>query len=190
MTTIQLFWLLLGSAWTFIELAIAFKTRIKITRTGHFEFRSERLIWIVVVFALFTALWVKQKHLAMMPLEIFYRQFIAILFFVFGLALRCYAVFSLGKFFSTSVKTSDTHILIEYGPYRFIRHPAYTGLFFSFLGAGFAMGDALALLTLISPIAYVLTQRIRIEELWLNDHFGNLYDDYSQRTKKLLPWIY
>lgn len=52
------------------------------------------------------------------------------------------------------------------------------------------MGDALALLALICPIAYVLTQRMRIEEQWLTDHFGKVYDNYSLRTKKLLPWIY
>ncbi len=190
MTTIQLFWLILGTSWAAIEIVIALKTRVKFTTISHLEYRSERLIWMVVAFSLSSALWVKQMHLAMLPITIFYRQLIAIVLFISGLALRCYAVFSLGKFFSTSVVTREQHILVERGPYRFIRHPAYTGLFISFFAAGFAMGDALALLTLISPIAYVLTQRIRIEEKWLTDHFGKVYGNYSLRTKKLLPWIY
>jgi protein-S-isoprenylcysteine O-methyltransferase Ste14 len=190
MTTIQLFWLILGASWAAIEIVIALKTRVKFTAIGHLEYRSERLIWLVVAVALCSALWVKQMHLAVLPIAIYYRQLIAIVLFMLGLALRCFAVFSLGKFFSTSVMTREKHILIDKGPYRFIRHPAYTGLFISFFAAGFAMGDALALVTLISPIAYVLNQRIRIEEQWLTDHFGEIYNDYSLRTKKLLPWIY
>jgi protein-S-isoprenylcysteine O-methyltransferase Ste14 len=190
MTLLQLFWLILGTTWAVIEIVIALKTRVKFTTIGHLEYRSERLIWIVVAIALFSALWVKQMHLVALPVSMFYRQLIAIVLFLVGLALRCYAVFSLGKFFSTTVMTSEQHILVERGPYRFIRHPAYTGLFVSFFAAGLAMGDVLALLTLISPIAYVLTQRIRIEERWLTDHFGKVYDSYSLRTKKLLPWIY
>jgi protein-S-isoprenylcysteine O-methyltransferase len=190
MTTIQLFWLILGTTWAAIEIVIALKTRVAFLKENHLEYRSERLIWIVVAIALLLALWVKQMHLATLPIQLFNRQLIAIVLFIVGLSLRCYAVFSLGKFFSTTVMTHDKHILVEKGPYRYIRHPAYTGLFISFFAAGFAMGDALALLALISPIAYVLTQRIRIEEQWLCDHFGKTYVDYSLRTKKWLPWIY
>jgi len=190
MTSIQLFWLFLGTTWAVIEIVIALKTRVKLNTIGHLEYRSESLIWMVVALALSLSLWVKQMHLAALPIPIFYRQFIAILFFLSGLALRCYAVFSLGKFFSTTVMTSDKHILVEKGPYRLIRHPAYTGLFISFIAAGFAMGDTLALLTLTIPITYVLIQRIRIEEQWLTDHFGKVYESYSLRTKKLIPWIY
>lgn len=134
MTSLQLFWLILGSTWATIEMVIALKTRVKFTMSGHFEYRSERLIWLVVAIALCLALWVKQMHLAAFPITIFYRQLIAIVLFLSGLALRCYAVFSLGKFFSTTVMTSDKHVLVELGPYRFIRHPAYTGLFISFFG--------------------------------------------------------
>ena len=190
MTSIQLFWLFLGTAWATLEVAITLRTRIQFTRMGHLEYRSERLIWIVVGIALFLALWIKQMHLVALPLGIIPRQVLAISLFALGLALRCYAVFSLGEFFSTTVITSDKHVLVEAGPYRYIRHPAYTGLLLSFLAAGLAMGDALALLTLFCPIAYVLAQRISLEEQWLSDHFGSVYGDYCLRTKKLLPWMY
>lgn len=190
MTSIQLFWLFLGTTWAAIEIAIALKTRVQFTTTAQFEYRSERLIWLVVALALIAALWLKQQHLMPLPIAMLNRQIIAIGFFVAGIALRCTAVFSLGVFFSTTVITQDSHILIEYGPYQFIRHPAYTGLLSSFFAAGIAMGDGLALLTLFCPIAYVLVQRIYIEEQWLNEHFGLAYDDYCLRTKKLIPWLY
>jgi protein-S-isoprenylcysteine O-methyltransferase Ste14 len=190
MTSIQLFWLILGTTWAAIEITIALKTRVQFTTNAQFEYRSERLIWSVVVAALIAALWLKQQHFLTLPITVFNRQLIAMVFFITGITLRCYAVFSLGQFFSTTVITQDSHILIEKGPYQFIRHPAYTGLLSSFFAAGIAMGDILALLTLICPIAYVLNQRIRIEEQWLSEHFGHAYNDYCLRTKKLIPWLY
>lgn len=190
MTTIQLFWLILGSTWAAIEIAIALKTRALFTPTRSLEYRSERLIWVVVATALLTSLWVKHMHLAPIPTDLFGRQLIAIVLFVSGLTLRFYAIVVLGQFFSTTVITQASHVLIEAGPYQWIRHPAYSGLLGCFFAAGIAMGDFLALFTLVCPIAYVLDQRIRIEECWLKDHFGQQYVDYCLRTKKLLPRIY
>lgn len=190
MTLLQLFWLFLGTTWTAVEIAIAIRTRVQFTTASALEYRSERLIWMVVAIALFASLWIKQMHLATLPIEPLIRQIIAVVIFISGLVLRCSAVFNLGRFFSTTVITQDSHRLIESGPYRFIRHPAYSGLLTAFLAAGIAMGDGLALLILLGPVAYVLTQRIRIEEQWLSEHFGKVYDDYCLRTRKLIPWLY
>ncbi|ESS72798.1 isoprenylcysteine carboxyl methyltransferase [Methyloglobulus morosus KoM1] len=190
MTSIQLFWLILGTGWAMVELVIAAKTRVKFPTTTQLEYRSERLIWLVVAFALLISLSVKQMHWVTLPIETMSRQMIAIPFFIIGLAVRCYAVYSLGQFFSTSVATKDKHLLIENGPYQFIRHPAYTGLLISFFAAGLAMGDGLALLALFCPIAYVLAKRIRFEEQCLSEHFGKPYGDYCLHTWKLIPWLY
>jgi protein-S-isoprenylcysteine O-methyltransferase Ste14 len=190
MTPIQLFWLIVGTSWAAMEIAIAIQTRVPFTTSSPFEYRSERLIWLVVAIALMSALWFKQQHFMTLPIAVFNRQIIAMVFFIAGIVLRCYAVFSLGRFFSTTVITQASHILIESGPYQFIRHPAYTGLLGSFFAVGIAMGDVLALLALLCPIAYVLIQRISIEEQWLSEHFGKVYNEYCLRTKKLIPWLY
>jgi protein-S-isoprenylcysteine O-methyltransferase Ste14 len=190
MTSIQLFWLILGCTWAITEITIALKTRVQFVQTGTVEYRSERLIWLVVTTALMVSLGLKQLHLLPLPVNPVNRQIIAILFFIAGIGLRCHAVLSLGSFFSTTVTTQDSHSLIETGAYQWIRHPAYTGLLSSFFAAGFAMGDGLALLALVCPVGYVLLQRIHIEEQWLTEHFGSDYDAYCLRTKKLLPWLY
>jgi len=190
MTTIQLFWLILGTSWAIFELVIAVKTRVKIASTTQLEYRSERLIWLVVAIALFVSLSIKQVHWATLPIEPLNRQIIAVTFFIIGITVRCYAVFSLGQFFSTTVTTKYQHLLIEKGPYQYIRHPAYTGLLVSFFAAGFAMGDGLALLALLCPVTYVLAKRIRFEEHCLSAHFGKPYSDYCLRTWKLFPWLY
>ena len=189
MTSIQLLWLLLGSSWTLLEINIAVKIRVPCVGNEQ-KYRSEKLIWLVVCVAVVAALALKQLQLMKLPIPYLPRQVLALLIFSLGLGLRFHAVFRLGRFFSTTAVTQHQHILIEQGAYRWIRHPAYSGLLISFFAAGLAMGDVLAMLFLLCPIVFVLKQRIRVEEQSLIEHFGQLYYDYSQRTKKLIPWLY
>lgn len=189
MTSIQILWLLLGGSWTLLEISIAVKTRVPCSGNEQ-KYRSEKLIWLVVCVAILGALGFKQLQLMKLPIPYLPRQWLALLIFSLGLGLRFHAVFSLGRFFSTTAVTQHQHVLIEHGAYRWIRHPAYSGLLVSFFAAGLAMGDVLALTMLVFPIAYVLNQRIAVEEQLLIEHFGQLYSDYCQRTKKLFPWVY
>jgi protein-S-isoprenylcysteine O-methyltransferase len=62
--------------------------------------------------------------------------------FAAGLALRWYAIVYLGRFFTVNVAISKDHRLIDTGPYRFIRHPSYTGAIMAFVGV-FASGFCL-----------------------------------------------
>lgn len=186
MTSIQILWLVLGGSWTLLEITIALKTRVPRSETYH----SEKRIWLVVIVALMVALAFKQWHILKIPIAYFPRQIIALTLFALGLVLRFHAIVKLGDFFSTSVTLQAQHVLIEQKAYRWIRHPAYSGLLICFFAAGLAMGDFFAMVFLLCPITYVLKQRIRVEEQSLLEHFGQLYYDYSQRTKKLIPWIY
>ncbi|SJM92407.1 methyltransferase family protein [Crenothrix polyspora] len=190
MTAIQLLWFILGTSWAILECFIAFKTRVGVTSNAQNRYRSEQLIWLVVIVALFCALWFKGLHLLPLPFNPIVRQTLAVLLFSSGFVLRACAVLTLRQFFSTSVTIQDQHKLIQIGPYQRIRHPAYTGLLLSFCGAGIGMGDVLALIVLVIPIIYVLLQRIQVEEQWLSAHFGERYIDYSGQTQKLIPWFY
>jgi protein-S-isoprenylcysteine O-methyltransferase Ste14 len=190
MTTIQLFWLLLGTSWALLEIAIVIKTRVPEPGKDQSTFRSARWIWLAIIASLITAVIFKKLQLLPLPITYLQRQVIALLILSIGLVLRFYAIVSLGRFFSTNAIIQTQHELIELGPYCYIRHPAYTGLLISFFAAGLAMGDMLALLFLLCPLTYVLGRRIALEEQLLIDHFGQVYYDYCQRTKKLIPWLY
>ena len=45
-----------------------------------------------------------------------------------GVALRWYSVIYLGRFFTANVAILKDHQLVDTGPYRFVRHPSYTGV--------------------------------------------------------------
>jgi len=110
--------------------------------------------------------------------------------FIAGVLFRWYSIFYLGKFFTPNVVIQQKHQLIEAGPYRFIRHPTYTGALVALLGVTLTMGNLLSLLIIFIPIVSVMVWRIRIEEAALLEAFGEQYRNYMQRTKRLIPLIY
>ena len=190
MTFIQELWLMLASTWIVLELIIIYKTRVSGDGTGQRGYRSEKLIWWVVVLSIIGAFGFKQLHLVQIPINYDLRQLVSFVLMSIGLLVRFSAVNSLGRFFSTTAVIQTEHLLIEHGLYHFIRHPAYTGLLLSFFATGIAMGDFLALLVLLLPISYVLNQRISVEETLLISYFGKSYQSYMLRTKKLIPGLY
>lgn len=190
MTGTQVFWLIVGLSWAISELLIAISTRKRQAIEAQVEFRSEKLIWIVICLSLLLSLTIKNFHWFTIDLSATAKLNSGLALLIFGLLLRIYAVYCLGVFFTTQVSIQATHILINKGPYRYIRHPSYTGLIFSFSGAGIAMGDFLSLFILLAPLIYILIKRINIEEPLLQRHFGKDYAQYCQQTKKLIPGLY
>ncbi|GHO47928.1 methyltransferase family protein [Ktedonospora formicarum] len=106
-----------------------------------------------------------------------------------GLAFRLYAVVVLGRYFTPSVAVvADQHV-VENGPYRLIRHPAYTGLLIMFLGFGLSSTNWLSLLAIMGCGSIGLSYRIYVEERVLQEHLGQPYREYMRRTKRLIPFV-
>ena len=112
------------------------------------------------------------------------------LLFVLGVALRWWSIIHLGRFFTVNVAIAKDHRVVSDGPYRFVRHPSYTGALLAFLGLGLLLHNWLALLILIVPITVMFLWRINIEERALTAALGAAYTDYMARTKRLVPLVY
>jgi len=114
-------------------------------------------------------------------------QYVGFIFIVAGIFLREWAIWVLGKQFTVRVQVRDKTKLVTQGPYRYIRHPSYTGGFLTFVGIPLAIGTWTGALitTVVSMIAY--QYRIRIEEEALQEAFGYEYEEYKKRTWKLFP---
>jgi protein-S-isoprenylcysteine O-methyltransferase len=110
--------------------------------------------------------------------------------FAAGVALRWYAIGHLGRFFTVNVAIASDHRLIDSGPYRWIRHPSYTGLLSIVLGLALTLHNWAALLVMLVPSLLIFLRRIRIEEQALIGAFGDDYRDYMRRTKRLIPALY
>jgi protein-S-isoprenylcysteine O-methyltransferase Ste14 len=107
---------------------------------------------------------------------------------VAGLAFSCWARVTLGRNWSGVVQLKQDHELIVRGPYAFVRHPIYTGILLAFFGTALAIGTWAALLALVI-VALSFWRKLRLEERWLRDLFGEQYVAYMQRVKALVPWV-
>lgn len=110
--------------------------------------------------------------------------------YVMGLSLRWYAIVYLGRFFTVNVAIAADHHLIDGGPYRYVRHPSYTGALMAFLGLGLALANWASLAILLIPIFLAFARRMRVEEAALLQGLGAPYRLYMDRTKRLIPGVY
>jgi protein-S-isoprenylcysteine O-methyltransferase len=152
--------------------------------------KSFYVLWVVILASVFfgiqTAYWFSS---AAIPHRAALRV-IGFLVFVLGLVLRWFSIGYLGRFFTVDVAIHSGHRVIESGPYRFIRHPSYTGALLAFLGLGLSMGNwwSLTIFTLPTFLAFLV--RIEVEERALANAMGEQYRSYQKRTKRLIPFIY
>lgn len=107
-----------------------------------------------------------------------------------GIALRQWAVWVLGRFFTVVVRVTPGQTVVDGGPYRWVRHPSYTGLLLALTGAGVAFGNWLSILALMILPALGLAIRIRVEERALLSALGEPYRSYAAHHPRLIPGIW
>jgi protein-S-isoprenylcysteine O-methyltransferase Ste14 len=107
-----------------------------------------------------------------------------------GVALRWYAIWSLGRYFTRDVAVSADQKVVQNGPYRTIRHPAYSGTFLTMLGVGLAVTNWASLLALLLCVLSGHLYRVRVEEKALTQTIGQPYVAYMQRTRRFIPFVF
>lgn len=107
-----------------------------------------------------------------------------------GLIVRWGAILTLWKYFTVDVAITSGQRIVRSGPYRFVRHPAYSGSLLSFLGLGLVFANWLSLVSIVVPITAAFLYRIHVEERALVRFFGDEYVQYSATTKRLIPGIF
>lgn len=178
----------LGAFYGLSEMAISLFLRSKGGATSTDQ-GSLRLIWRVIGLGMLSA-FLAYRAVPGAQIDIPGWDVIGFVVFAVGIALRWYSIAYLGKFFTVDVAIASDHKVVDTGPYRFIRHPSYTGALLAFLGLGIALENWLSLLVLIVPITGVFLFRIRLEEAALQTGLGEAYSSYMQRTKRLIPFVY
>jgi protein-S-isoprenylcysteine O-methyltransferase Ste14 len=95
----------------------------------------------------------------------------------------------LGRLWSGRITIMQGHHLVETGPYRFLRHPLYTGFIGMFVGTAVVSGQYHALFGIaLCLIAYA--RKIRMEEAALRAEFGEAFDVYRRNRWAFIPWVY
>ncbi len=107
---------------------------------------------------------------------------------VAGLAFAIWARVLLGGNWSSDVTLKRDHELIVEGPYRWVRHPIYTGILIALAGSALALGEWRGVLAVVlAGAAY--WRKLRIEEAVMRRQFGEAYAEYAKRVPALIPFM-
>ncbi|MGZ4851985.1 MAG: methyltransferase family protein [Halobacteriota archaeon] len=154
--------------------------------TSRRERGSGLLIYAGVIVYFIIAFSFAANNIATLPSWICY---LGIIVMVLGIAVRQWAIAVLGRFFSRTVEVQEKQTVVETGPYRYVRHPSYTGALIFFVGVGLALQSWGAVLVLLPIFAVVYGYRMHVEEQLLMKQLGDAYVSYAHRTKRLIPSV-
>jgi protein-S-isoprenylcysteine O-methyltransferase Ste14 len=115
---------------------------------------------------------------------------VGIALILLGVALRWWAIRVLGRLFTRNVAVHTNQTVVQSGPYRFVRHPAYSGTLLTLLGAGLALTNWLSIIVILASGLAGHLYRVRVEEAALCKALGQPYEDYMRHTRRFIPFIF
>lgn len=189
---IEILILIIASAiWIFAEVYLVFRDNTRGKGRTAIDRRTRYYNFVSLIIAISGA-----AIISWIPLFQFNRRgtsivfWIAILIICLGLFLRYWSIHLLGKYFNTTIELEDSQKIIQKGPYKWIRHPSYSGIILFCIGYGLAVQNWLSLIIAISLPTIALLYRIKIEEETLAKGLGADYEVYQKKTKKLIPGVW
>ena len=175
------------AGWALLELGVRVRERLQ-GRGGAARDRATRVL-IVITLAAAIALGELTASQADTPRVPGPYRAAGLIVMWLGLALRIWAIAALGRAFRTTVEVDPGQAVVTTGPYRWVRHPSYSGLLLIVIGFGLATGPWLALTCAVLPVPALLW-RIHVEEAELTAVLGDRYRSYEDRTKRLIPGVW
>ena len=175
--------------WAFSEIIGSYIIP-RLRQKGEVKTRSDRgsriVIWVGMFIAIFISDYFATVGITPIPEPFFY---VGLSLMVIGILFRQWAIWVLGRFFSTKVRIVSDHRIVMEGPYRYLRHPSYTGTLMILLGLGLASRTWLGTVIILALFSLVIGYRINVEENALKAEFGKEYIEYAKKTKRLFPFI-
>lgn len=109
---------------------------------------------------------------------------------VLGLALRTWAVLTLGSLFTMHIDIQKDHSIVTKGPFRIVRHPSYLGAFIMYVATIIFLHAWFSLIVAALVLPFAFLRRIHYEEELLEGFFWEEYEAYRRRVKRFLPGIW
>ena len=108
---------------------------------------------------------------------------------VIGVTVRLVAARTLGPYYTLTLAVQVGQTVCSSGPYRWVRHPGYTGTVFAIVGLGCALGNcySIAAIALVVPVFVI---RAVMEERMITTAIGMEYRRYCARVRqRFVPWL-
>ena len=116
-------------------------------------------------------------------------SYIGLLLFAAGMCFRFWAILTIGRYFSPIVGIYREHKLVTNGPYRYVRHPSYTGALAMLFGYGLILGSLIGSVVTLAVMFFVYIYRIKTEEAGLMKRFGKEYSRYAKGKSMIIPYL-
>lgn len=183
-----LFWLVY-CMWFILEMLVSFRKRASKTdvreRGSLFALLGGLYIGLVIGFT--SPYFASQADITWnQPLLVS----VGIVLMILGIFFRQYAIKILGVAFTCQVAVRADQQVVQSGPYRYIRHPSYSGGLLTVLGVGIAITNWVGLPGLIVLTFAGYLYRVLVEEKALRVGIGEPYIEYMRHTKRLIPFIF
>jgi protein-S-isoprenylcysteine O-methyltransferase Ste14 len=150
-----------------------------------------RLLHIVPLLIAVWLLWSRRVPIAFLNESLFpstpWTFWIGAAITALGLLFAVWARVHIGRNWSGVVTVKEGHDLVDTGPYSLVRHPIYTGLIVAFIGSAVARAEWRGVLAVLIAWA-ALWRKLRFEERWMRETFGERYTAYARRVPALVPF--
>jgi protein-S-isoprenylcysteine O-methyltransferase Ste14 len=187
---IELCYSAVSAVWVAWEILIAVRTQ---TRPGEGKIQdrgTQIILWVVIAGSIKINDWMHGFFPPDMPGSYSWLRPAALGILILGLGVRVVAIVTLGSAFSVNVAMREGQRLQRRGVYSLIRHPSYLGLELILLAFALHARTWACFAVVLVPSTLAVLYRIHVEEIALRLAFGADYEDYSRRTKRLIPGVY
>jgi protein-S-isoprenylcysteine O-methyltransferase Ste14 len=174
--------------WAASELYYSFHTR-RLRRTLLAQRKDRGSYWIILLVvwgSIAGSVFIRRFNLGVFHNDL---QYIGLGITVLGIAFRAWAVLTLGRFFTMTVMTTSNQTVVKSGPYRWLRHPAYTGSILTLVGFPLALGTWVGALFVLLLAVGGFLYRVRVEEQALLQALGEEYREYMEHTWRFFPGL-
>ena len=156
------------------------------------EERGDRSFWPIAlgIVAAFFLSPVEYLYFATFQLRNAWMESIDVGLVLLGSILFIWARRTLGRHYSGHVSLKKEQELVQSGPYRIIRHPAYAGYLFMALGLALGFSSLSGLVSTLLILLPATVYRIRVEDRLLAEHFGAQFEEYARKKERLLPGVW
>lgn len=163
-------------------------TRTKKNAGSSWRWLGIRVILIIVLLTLFQSpLLAKLGKIHLVAATNPVLGILGVLFCGVGIAYAIWARTVLGKNWGMPMTVKEKPELVTNGPYRYVRHPIYTGVLVAVLGSALISGIMWFIPLVLYCIYFIYSARV--EETNLMKEFPLEYPEYKKRTKLLIPYV-
>ena len=153
---------------------------------------ASRLIQISIILLVLAPFFVEGRRVGLLYRHLYPNllvvQYLGVLLLLLGFGFAVWARFILGRNWSGIAAVKEGHTLITRGPYAWVRHPIYTGILLALLGTAVTLGTVLNFVEVL-VVGFALWLKLRTEEKFMFETFGEQYTVYRQHVKALIPYV-